>query len=866
MADYHVDPATGVDTNTGASWAQAWKTPNGLRVNSVVMVAGDRLKFAKSVMTTGNTGDTVQFPTFTGQGITFFGSAAWTYISRRSTTATNFPSPRYFNGTWQTTLTWQFFTANFYPFEGRSTTGLFNPPSRRLAYQFASNLNFNGLRTVWMWFRVSVPYTGAGDIDVPPGTFSILLCSDGAGLTPLLTIPVDVWIKNTGEWACVRYEHPADFTTLGAVNSVAVHRTAQTLNRDNTGFGLTWSPLLFGRTAIQDHSLDYVFKVPDVRPSPAIQPDAVLVNPFCLAEIMYPVHGMTGSNIGYTIPTQYSASNTLTLADRYTAFPVPPSGQYGLGYVGTANWPFAAPTSTGAFDLNGSAGGTLAQPVTLEGGWNTATDVVDGATVYTGRTPQEYGHTAALFDLQNAEHVVIKNIGAIYGFGRLIDRARTITLDRCHLPYSHRGGVNTLPPLGTPSTAINCTMKNMMVPNYTFEYIGVIGNLTLQNFFANTFEDRSPLQYVEVENLVMDAAYVGRRNNTDVYTWHFSVRGDAELANTTIIYPPRIVNRSNFGRTMTIRNLWTWSQYVSQGYRLVPTLPDSRWDTIVYRNNGSYNGDWAPGSTTLPASCDRRIEFRDNTNSILVNDTLLGSQFENTEAAQLVGSVKTLTAGFYSFSLAPNNSSTGTTPGLRAYSYAYRFQLGGSNFSDRWAPLASTEPSIPQDVDFVFVGSNAAAILPRSPAIFFRSAQDYFLLVSYSSGYPGSAVATAYVEGGKNYKFKLGCQYRNLSIQNNASGAPPWYNVFSDNFSCTEPVEHFKIVIRGPGVVAGVDLVIPYLDGPYNEFSNTARNDWRDLEFPFSTIAEGEVTIYLYATLSNNSIAVIIDKAEVELA
>ncbi len=863
MANYHINPATGVDTNTGLSWAQAWKTPNGLRVNAIVMVAGDKLKIAKSTLTTGFSGDQIPSGLIPDSGIFFGGATAWTYTSRRATAVVNFPQVYWASGTWATAITWQSFPTSVYPADARSTTGAWNVPSRKIAWQFSPNVNFNGKRTVWMWFRVTVPYAGAGDIDIPPGTFSVSFCSDASGNTPLITMTVDCWIKNTGEWALFRYEHGSNFTTLGAFNSVVLSRTAQTLTRDNTAFGLSWSPMLVGELT-PDHSLDYVFKIP--YQVGAFTPDYVLSNTVHLvAERLYPVHGMVGSGtLPYVLPRLYSPTAVLSLTERYTAYPVATTA-YGMEYVGTANWPVSGLGSTGVYDLNGSLGGTLASPVIIEGGWNTGTDLVDGHTVYTGRTPQEYGQSCALFDLGNADHIEIRNISAIYGFGRLINNTKTITLDKCHTPMAHKGGVNTLPPLGTPSTALNCTLKNMVMPDYTFEYIGVIGNMTLQNFLASTYEDRSPLTYVEVENLTLDAAHVGRRDYTEVYNWHFSVRMDAELIGCVINQAPRIVNRTIFGRTMTVRNVKAWGAFNSSGWRLIPTLPDSRWGTIVYRNNAFGSGQFTAASTTLPSSADRRIEFKDNTSQPLLDTTFFGSAWANTEVASILATTGFLRAGFYYFTT-PDGGEFSSPGGIgRYYSFTYKLEAAPQNAAYRWSPLWSNQPfEEPGITDSVTVGRENTFIVGRHPSIFYRSGQSYFLVASDSRSYPGSPLATAYVEAGKTYKIKLGCQYKRITIGTN-SNEPPWMTVGFGNQSFVNE-EQFVVVLRGPGVVSGMEVSLPHMAGPYDDTANAARNEWEDLEWTFSTIAEGEVTIYLHVTHPSNGMSVLIDTLNVELA
>ncbi len=56
MTIYYIDPTSGSDTNTGLSWAQAWKTMRGLRVASIVPGAGDEIRFAKSSVYTPSMG------------------------------------------------------------------------------------------------------------------------------------------------------------------------------------------------------------------------------------------------------------------------------------------------------------------------------------------------------------------------------------------------------------------------------------------------------------------------------------------------------------------------------------------------------------------------------------------------------------------------------------------------------------------------------------------------------------------------------------------------------------------------------------------------------------------------------------------
>lgn len=97
MTIYYVDPINGSDTNSGLSWAAAWRWPPG---NGASVVAGDEIRFAKSQKTFTTDGRTLQYDGIFGfnplavTGTWTLGSGGGTLSGRKLsfTPATNVPS------------------------------------------------------------------------------------------------------------------------------------------------------------------------------------------------------------------------------------------------------------------------------------------------------------------------------------------------------------------------------------------------------------------------------------------------------------------------------------------------------------------------------------------------------------------------------------------------------------------------------------------------------------------------------------------------------------------------------------------------------------------------------------------------------
>jgi len=729
MPSYHIDPWLGNDTNTGASWAAAWKTLNGLRVNAVVPTAGDLLKFAKSEQ---GSQPSLAFTNTSLVNIT---------LPYSSESATNFALKAYqfgapsnpMIGTWGwTPVAVPAFSSfnNGRPASAISSSGQFNTPGAKLVRaQQGGSLSIGASQYVYFSYGVQVPFTGVGDTHLPAGTFELWLCSDANGDTPLYVLPLPA-LNNNGSWSTLVYDHGALFPSV-SVTSWSLRRSSTVISRDNSTFGLKIGVVMLARPyssttqAWGMHTILAASKGTSVSASP----DAVLTDPFALAEqiasrVNFPVYLALAPNFRYT--------NSLTV--KYRTAPC-----LNLGVVGTSLYSLAAVDSLGAFDLNGSAGGTGLSPLTLQGGYNTATDLVDGYTVFSAEASSDYGPKAALFDLSWADHIVINRISAVNGFASFVTRTRTLTMDACYpgvtlrLPYADSKSF-----LGLSDTQTHLTIKNVILPPYSIEFLGAIGNLTMENVYADCTDRKAVQEYIECENFLMDRSHIGgwtgAGQTTVPGTLYVSVRENAEMRACTHAYPPPIVNETRLGKTFEVTNSPAYPSWSASNSRWVPTRPLSRWGLIKYRNNNTTGHDWVSTPTTGTPSLNRKLEFDStNTNQYVLKDP--GPDFATTEY-QVPALLK---AGNYSFSWTP----TGSFPpsGVGQYWYNFPIQItvqpNTSSPAHSWGPpwLRANTGVGPSPATSLYTGSlYGYYIRERDPGQFYRSAADYFLRVDGYSG------------------------------------------------------------------------------------------------------------------------------------
>lgn len=210
---WYVDLKNGLDTNTGASFAQRVKT---LTKAATLAAAGDTIKVMGTLATTASTATwTKGSPLVTlAAALTqsLYTDGRWTRASGAITTSlsTSAPAPK------------QGANANKSLCESSFTVGL-------IAYwDMGSSINLSAYSQVSLWIY--------SDSAVAANQLNLLLCSDNKGATVVNTLPINVALS-AGSWTCLTLDNGAALGTsirslgLSAVNSG--YMTGKTITVDD---------------------------------------------------------------------------------------------------------------------------------------------------------------------------------------------------------------------------------------------------------------------------------------------------------------------------------------------------------------------------------------------------------------------------------------------------------------------------------------------------------------------------------------------------------------------------------------------------------------------------------------------------------
>lgn len=601
MTIYYIRPDVGSNANNGSSWALAWSSLYALRARSVTLAAGDVIRIEKSdtkavTLTVGQA--TVQpYP----YGATNY--AAYAQSSSRLPVAdTGFD--------WIASQTFTTFTQSAYGVFFSSNTGVINTPSAKLAYiENDYTPDISTFQAISLPMRMSVAYGGTGEEHIPPGTFELWMCSDTVGNTPVLVIPINTWIRNsTTLFSSTYYIHTSVFPV--DVNSYSLRRTSATLTRDTSSWGITLErPTLFKPwAAAQPSGLHVALHIPLQYP-----PNNV-VNRCFIQNVTpgigwfegYGIHLLRGIDdpnnpIGTAASLwTYGPSNT-TAQTMARAFLIP-----GTHMVGTDKWPTGS--TVAAFDLNGSAGGAVGNPVIIEGGYDTVSSTVTGETIFSGGRDSCYGTQVTFLDLQGAAHVEIRNISALYGFGALLaNPAVSVKISTCQFTVC-----------GTPILNLNSAVA------VTLDYCnssrdgatewGVMGNLTISNSIFSQYNVTLPAsRIVECGTLALNTSALITTAGGDVT---LSVRDNATVTGYMYLAGLKhwgIAQLTNWDKTLTFSGNVTCSYTSVSGfgvnYILHQTHPTSRWAVIKYSGLSQTPPNVNTGFGSMPPSMDEEIFF-----------------------------------------------------------------------------------------------------------------------------------------------------------------------------------------------------------------------------------------------------------------
>lgn len=858
MTIYYVNPATGSNTNTGLSWAQAWQSLRGLRQNSIVPTAGDEIRFAKSAEFTPDNGQWTWsgasqivwerygaqvIDTWESDGINLYRS----YIEATYGERFPFPPGLPLAGT---VTPGSPAVYNKPPIWANAPSGQMNAPSQEL---FGATCSLGASQAVGRTrilghMRCRTAYTGTGDQDMPAGSLAIVLKSYG---TIIRTIPLPAIRNSATEWT----PFEIDFTALPSseITEMWIVRTAVTLTRDNSPFGLEFTEMSmsiptavrptatawrFGRTSYTSgRSTEHVG-------SNNIRPIGELAN-------------VTDANSGHmTICSDSNDRTPTAIAASHRAYVVPE-----LPWVGTGG---QSPSGNlGVFDLNGSTGGALGNPVRLTGGWDTGTGTRDGVTIFSGGLSAKYGSAFALFDLAGANHIKVEDIAAVYGFNSFFTRAKTIHLLRCSLPYAISKA------FGVADQDTHVTMETMYVAPILLEGYGTIGDLTLTDFYyvsnANSVADFRN----EVRHLTMTNAQLGRhwlRPGATLKTTY--CRGNAVLDQCGLSYPPKLVS-IQFGNTLEFKNHKAFAGGTFQVY-LIPTAPESRWDHIYYSDTTMTSYGFFSQQPTA-VTCDAKVSI--NSQMPLFSSESAAANFYPTA---LRGDH---VSGTYVDGLVYFGRST--APSMRGIYATWEVQQ--THLSNRTESMPAVHPAglqtqsdvqhppwsyrVTEEDPWTLIAENDPDIAPTGRIwvsrkfnnVTYRTTDTVFLCtmarVDATQGPQWITLKNIYVPKAGLYRAHFGFMGENLDWYN-ANLTVPFLRPLSlrTEYPSAADGRHLGSVAIASNALVGLTVERPYYAATSAELAHGAGNrnlnDWRDMFIDFETSRAGMIELRVGSTES----------------
>lgn len=580
MTIYYVRPFLGDDSNSGLSWGSAWQSLRGLRVSSVVPVAGDEIRFEKSEAYTlpsnnysdagygsilewsepGSSGNQTRM--YTGEYGEDLGSLR-TYSSSPSYSRLSIARGTPVSGAATADRSWGGATV----LGGYSLTGAMNATDTLL---FGTTISLPGARLSGKsrlsgQIRCPTPYIGTGDADLPPNTLAIVLRN---GTTVVQSITIDVPVRNSSDdWTSFEI----DFTALSSTNvtNVWLSRTSSVIARDNSPFGLELAALVLSSSSVMKAS-DTAFIFARTATTSSIGYDEIGSNDMRVVAEQIDYWDTYNVNSGVVLSVSSDSSNDRVdpeIVDQLKIAPTPLTwvGSGGLSPVG----------SRGVYDLNGSVGGTPTNPVKLTGGWDVPTNTVTGITGFSGGLTAQFGSTHALLDLNGTDYVRVENMSAHYGFSSFFSRAKHVYLYKCGLPFS------ISPAFGAPSTDTHVTLESMYICPFVMDGWGVIGDLTLIDVYAFSPGTPATDRRSECANLTMTNSHIGTDNQAVYFDKHHYVSGNA-VFDGCMLRGGMWFSSTKFGNSLVFKNHKPFPS--TRNAFLILTDDDSKWDSMVYQD------------------------------------------------------------------------------------------------------------------------------------------------------------------------------------------------------------------------------------------------------------------------------------------
>ena len=869
MTTYYIDPKTGDDNLTGLSWAQAWRGFRGLRVNGVVPAAGDELRLARS-----------DWYTPTTNGYYFLGQSGTFTAYRHGETLVNFGANNFRrmsmdNDRWRGTIYLGTSIggtmvpspppadSNTYREQsGYSEVGGFNAPNTEL-WRSSASLTLADIEdktSLRGMVRCHVPYTGPGDQDIPPNSVHISI-RNGTSVYGQGAISVPIRNSST-EWTPFVITFPA--MPASGAGTVVFSRTSVTIDRDNSPFGLEFSEMALYHANSIEEERTFIVLPPRVNAGgTARTTEEITANSDLLS---------VGEILFQRSKTNYSTSFIGDIATSRV------SGYGAQLLVGTQltdlPWTGASahspPGSLAAFDLNGSAGGTVVDPIRITGGWDPATDEVSGYTGFSAGCTFTWPSSFALLDLGWANHVKVERVFAGHGFRSMVTRAQTLHLKYCYMPFS------LAPAFGVAGPDTNVTVESMFVAPVTLESTGTIGDLTFVNSCYVSYPTSKSIP-LDCKNLTLSNSHYGgaiRYSNT---ASPVHIRGDAVLDQCVACYTAPLVS-TQYGHTLVFRN---HKPYPITGLAyLIRTAGVSRWDHIDYQDASmpTYNFN---NPTGFGSTCDAKVTLPPSV--VIIPEAKAFTSMYPTSLRRSQNTLMWLDgASVFAWNAAPNTSTRGDIGHQYTYLSMYpkekALALGDDTIAygtlhtppwnyvfdqtaQGWVRTVSNNPPI--------ATAGRVILARRFSNVVYRTTAETFLLVfslAYTQdGISWSTVRSIYCPKAGNYRAHFGFMKDSLAFANpnfyGAIGEPMKLRQYSGSTGI-QPDSHLGSLSVYSSRMVGSVADVPYYSPSAWEYAaagnvpNKNHNEWHDVYIDFTLSGPGLVDLRvgppstLYSTLA----------------
>lgn len=339
MATYYLDLVNGNDANTGADWANAWKTFNN-GATSARIAAGDTIRVAKTADPTS------------------IGNATWTSKSATVTLASAKTTSLYLDGAWTAANSATATTNTSAYKQGSNSSQVTTPASTatatKYAYYATGTLDLSSYDAITFWFRNNT--TAVADAN----RYVVKLCSDTTGDTSVDEFAIPA-IAGTAQWVPLTLTRTGGGALGSSIKSIALYT-------GSSSPGNTQVTLIDNVSACTASSLSLTSLI------------SKNGDGFSLTETWHGLQSIDGTTVVLANRNLTNAGSS-DLMGYYTAGTTPETV---TTYV-RPTFKLAIQSSFSAYAQALTKAGTAGNLITYSGGWNTSSNTQDGITWLDGQ-------------------------------------------------------------------------------------------------------------------------------------------------------------------------------------------------------------------------------------------------------------------------------------------------------------------------------------------------------------------------------------------------------------------------------------------------------------------------------------------------